>query len=895
MSLVALIEAKPRDPATGTVSTLRLVCNARERANYFGQQWMPALLTLPGAETALGFDGNNFGQGATPTVSEIVFIAAETLAPWAAKMWRSAEVKLWIAPWPAGNSDPADGAFTVEFTGLADLLTVDEDGQARLTILDPGQKLRASVTTRTFGSTGDALLDSPDAVRANKGQAVPIGWGELLKKPARLVDQANLIYLFAGNPATSVQGFYDGGAAFTLGVARASLAALRANVPARGAVDYCLDAGGLFLARPWSAPKYPFTVDFTSGSTKPADIAAAVVASRTTLAFKAGTVAAFNAVEDGASQLYVNDTAMTLAGALDQIFGGLGAWWKLTLAGTIDARRWAFAGAAVKTFPSWQIKSIRRDAVVMPTAKRTLGFARIGQVHSEGDIAQALLAENIAGQINYGTQVGGTSKPIPHRVRTRGFQAVMPGGDIHLGLWNEDTQVNISNVTTSYCVAHQRTDLTWGVDYFNILNNTIQTRDFWLNGTQAIGDRDAMAIRLQQIQDTFSGTALIVYGWDEPSVGRLQPNLLGQMLRAGASMAVYGSAKLSSRTAYLLVGVANGSEGNGAEYLSGVGDLSKAFIDVAFTITNGILSIAGKTPSTAEDLAYTSGVSIEALKPAQAAADVTADNAPSVTGEVTFDITADSAGTPDAGQLPLARRYTAFVGLTNVSASTNWALSSVSAGLALSVNNAVSSSDRGVLTWTSGGNGTAVLTATLPSGAVVVRNLTFKQTNAPPPTSGGGGSGGGGGGTGGTTASSAIIPNAGSATYPTSGTVLIVSVAGPGTTVALRAPLAVKVTRNGPTGDFGAAAKWQRRLAGSGTWIDLPSGEVNTFMAPNYEAEVGYEPPVYSMFAGSLTVNTSITGLAAGDYEFQFLTRTYGSGSATRSRSFNGTLSASAS
>ncbi|HPU16661.1 MAG TPA: hypothetical protein PK808_11275, partial [Polymorphobacter sp.] len=188
----------------------------------------------------------------------------------------------------------------------------------------------------------------------------------------------------------SASAFYDGGAAFTMGVARASLAALRANVPAAGAVDYCLDAGGLMLARPWTTPVYPFTADMIVGDPKAANIASAVVSSRTALAFKAGVVAAFNGVQAADCGLYVADTK-TIAEVLDQIFAGLGAWWKLTSAGEIDIRQFGYAGAALRTFGRWTRGHVTRKEFVMPTRRRSLGYKPNWRVHGENEIAKSLL------------------------------------------------------------------------------------------------------------------------------------------------------------------------------------------------------------------------------------------------------------------------------------------------------------------------------------------------------------------------------------------------------------------------------------------------------------------------------------------------------------------------
>jgi hypothetical protein len=218
--------------------------------------------------------------------------------------------------------------------------------------------------------------------------------GESDGLPGLIVDRANGIWLFAGNAATSVQAFYDGGAAFTLGVARASLAALQAGIPADGTVDYCLDAGGKFLARPWTAPAYPFTAAATFGSARAADIASAIVTGRTATSFAAGTVAAFNALQPADCGLYLDDDT-TVAAALDRLFSGLGAWWRLNSAGTIALGRWGWTAPAL-TMPGHRRHAPDRLRVLAPTRRRSLGYARNDRVHSEAEIARILLAGDLA-------------------------------------------------------------------------------------------------------------------------------------------------------------------------------------------------------------------------------------------------------------------------------------------------------------------------------------------------------------------------------------------------------------------------------------------------------------------------------------------------------------------
>ena len=391
MSVVVLVELMPRRATDGVALPLRLVWNARARADYLGLQWLPLLLSAPSMEQKLGLDGYTFGAGASPQVGEFQVMLTDATAPFTALMWKGATFTVRTAPWPSSTLpvDPADGDFTTFCTGRIDTASVS-DGVLRLVALDAGQQLRVAVCNIKYGTSGIALLDAV-AAAAQKGKIVPRGWGALENVPGTLVDQNNLIYLLLGNSAASLSALYDGGAPFTLGVARADLAALTANTPAPGTCDYCLSAGGLTLARPWTRPQYGLSADLTAGgSTTVAGIAQSIVSARSTLTFKTGVAAAFDTAVPGPARLYLSDES-TVAEALDKLFAGVGAWWKLTTAGVIDIRRYAFAGTPVRTFQAPQVGSISRAAFIMPTWRVTLGYRSNPNVLSDGDIATSLL------------------------------------------------------------------------------------------------------------------------------------------------------------------------------------------------------------------------------------------------------------------------------------------------------------------------------------------------------------------------------------------------------------------------------------------------------------------------------------------------------------------------
>lgn len=391
MSRVFLVQLSPRRASDGVVQVQYWSHNSRTTCRFLGQDWLPGIVSLPDTELDLGFDGAKFGQGATPQVGQLRIAIGRSDA-WAGLVWKGAAGVLRSAAWPAGLADPADGAFAIDLSFRVESIAID-DGVATLTLIDLGAELRRPLITRKFGATGNALLDGAGTVD-RRGQVVPTGWGRLRSVPGILVDRVNNIWLLLDRPSSSVQGFFDGGAAFTLGVARASLAALQATVPAQGVVDYCLNAAGLTLARPWTDPTYPFTADLTAdGNQTAAGIAQSVIAGRSVLGFVSGTIAAFDALYPAVCGLYVDDER-TIATALDELIVRLGGFWRLTGPGEILLGRLAPA-SPVQTFGRTQVASIARQSIVMPTRRRSVGYARNNRVHSEGEIASILLANDI--------------------------------------------------------------------------------------------------------------------------------------------------------------------------------------------------------------------------------------------------------------------------------------------------------------------------------------------------------------------------------------------------------------------------------------------------------------------------------------------------------------------
>lgn len=380
MAGVILIECWPRRPSDGVVQAFRVIGGAPVRADYFGQQWIPALATLPQFSSRLAFDGRSFAGAAQSNVGEIsVALGDASLDVYLEYLWANAAVTI-----RQGDAADADGALVTIWTGRAATAKAGNKHMV-ITLVDPGEELRRPVLAAQFAGTGD--LEGPADI---KGQYKPRVWGVAENVPATLIDPAYGIYL-VNDGACTITGIRDGGVPYSTGANHASLAALRAATVAAGTCATCTAQG---LIRPWTAPRYKLTADISAGGvTTAANIAEAIVTARTGVTFASGTVSAFNGVQSAEIGVYIEDDR-SIAEVLDQIFGGVGAWWKLTTAGEIQLGRWEF-GAPAQSF-EFEVADVACLDILPPTHRRQVGYRRNFAPLSDGEIAAAILTGDIA-------------------------------------------------------------------------------------------------------------------------------------------------------------------------------------------------------------------------------------------------------------------------------------------------------------------------------------------------------------------------------------------------------------------------------------------------------------------------------------------------------------------
>lgn len=392
---------RPRAPADGAVVELRVCGGSGVRADFEGQQWWPLIIPggLPVLKARLGWDGQRFDGGAVTTVGQMRIADSDgRLEPYKGLIWKGATAEIWTAPLKQRNGVEltADGDFTLLWQGLADDIKVE--GQiCTIVLADAGEKLRVPVLDQEYDGAGDL-----GGIAERKGGKIGRGWGRCPSVKGRLIDSAYWIYDFGITPdgAATIHAVRDGGYGLAVQTTAASLAALRALALDDGKVATCVVANRV-LVRWWTRPKFLPSADITFGATtRPAEIAASVLAARApSVAFGAGQVAAYNAVQAASCGRYVDpdaDASLTVEGLLDWLFNGLGSWWQLSAAGTLEIGRYGEGGVSY-TVDETRVIDVDRQGIIMPVARRSLGYQPNAAIHGDSDIAASITAGDVQG------------------------------------------------------------------------------------------------------------------------------------------------------------------------------------------------------------------------------------------------------------------------------------------------------------------------------------------------------------------------------------------------------------------------------------------------------------------------------------------------------------------
>ncbi|MEE2916665.1 MAG: hypothetical protein VYB32_06280, partial [Pseudomonadota bacterium] len=325
---VVLVEAYPRRAADGVEVRTLLAGLGGERPYYYaGEHWRAGLTALPRSVARLDHDGLALGGGGVADAFELVWAPATkaALAEAAALVWNDAPIAVYVGP--EGDALPP-----MATSGLV-LDTAIDGGALTIAMADGAVDLKRPLLVDRFGGTGG--LDGPTDWA---GQIRTRAWGRCFNVPGKLLDRANQIWCF-GDPARSWQGFVqvrDKGVAATAvttlawqGSAAATFAALQAAAAPAGG---CVVCPSIACVKWWTEPAGDLYADILGENAggyveTAAEIAARIVAARSTLAFGAGELARAIAARPAPIGWRVASDSATAAGELSELLGGVSLSW----------------------------------------------------------------------------------------------------------------------------------------------------------------------------------------------------------------------------------------------------------------------------------------------------------------------------------------------------------------------------------------------------------------------------------------------------------------------------------------------------------------------------------------------------------------------------------------
>jgi hypothetical protein len=406
MSRVVWVTASPRVAATGAVQVVRLA-GGGDVAPYLrdGVHYRAGIMRSPRFRAELGFDENGWTGGTVPQTGALVFRPgqADLVDQLAALFWIDAPIAVEVGP--------EGGPFAAVLNGtIASAAMVD--GALVLELADLSKALDKPVVTARFAGTGGAEGGAEAAGRVKRRS-----WGRVFNVEGRVFDKAYNLYEF-GDPNFPIQQtdvVRDKGRAAApacallgwQGSIDATIAALRASVPAQGSGVVAPSIGG--LVKWWTQPAGPLTADLRgeigAGYVETApEIAARISAAAGGPGFaNAGTMAALRA---GVAGLHVGDDAETTAQALDRLLLGVSLLWILEPTGTIRLREWSFAAPA----GSLVARSAQRRRSFAPVRTRRVGYQRSHRLHNDGEIVSVQLVGDISGLAPIATDPGAKDK-----------------------------------------------------------------------------------------------------------------------------------------------------------------------------------------------------------------------------------------------------------------------------------------------------------------------------------------------------------------------------------------------------------------------------------------------------------------------------------------------------
>lgn len=396
MARVALLQAEPRDPATGAIVPQRIAGGGERPYDQLGfKDWRAGLVRPPRYRTGVEFGESGPTGGSLPqtTVLRIAPSDQQLVTTLASLLWIRARLTV-----HAGDDAAAAPAYPIALKGT--VAGVSTTGNAlSLTVSDLSTDLAKPVAPDTFAGTGG--LEGPiEAAGRVKRRSL----GVCFNVEGRVLDKANNIFEF-GDPGRPLNAFTTvkdkGRAAVTVAVlpwqgsAAATLAALIAAAAPQGGGVVC---PSIACVKWWTQPSGPLTADLqgeigASYVATPPAIAARIVTSQAPEIAIANLAQAIGWLGTDAG-LHIDNGSETAAGALDRLLLPLFVVWIITPAGQLVFRRFSWDGAPVAALKAI---SVDREAVLSPVRERRLRYQRNHRQHTDAEISAALLDEKLAG------------------------------------------------------------------------------------------------------------------------------------------------------------------------------------------------------------------------------------------------------------------------------------------------------------------------------------------------------------------------------------------------------------------------------------------------------------------------------------------------------------------
>lgn len=392
MSRVVLIQALPRDPATGATIAVRMAGGGERAYTHLGvTDWMDGVVDQPRFTAELGFDETGWTGAAIPQTGSIGFApnVDGRAAALARLVWSKAQISVLV-----GDDAVSAPAWQTLLNGTVAGLST-KSGVLAFTISDLSGVLAKPVCQGFTGTGG--IEGGTDAV----GRVKRRSWGRVFNVEGRLLDSTTNIYEF-GDPAFPIRQFVsvkDRGRDGTLtviawqGSVADTLAALKAaTVPDGGAVV----APSIACVKWWDQPAGPLTADLLgevgTGYVETAPgIAASVVASVSTVQLTG--LAAAQAIRPDPAGLHVDSATETAGQALDRLLFGASLLWSMTPQGAVQLLPIGYDNPVEVV----DFDSVERDATYPPVVGVKVGYALNNRVQSDAEISASVLAGDVTG------------------------------------------------------------------------------------------------------------------------------------------------------------------------------------------------------------------------------------------------------------------------------------------------------------------------------------------------------------------------------------------------------------------------------------------------------------------------------------------------------------------